>query len=469
VPSGGEEDTGLDSTSTTAPSTTTTGPSEDDDNDDEAASEPDFPAEPEPCGDVDNPCVVDILVVVDNSRTMADPQLALSRALVQLVGRLERDDEFVKAVDAQLMFTTTDMGNPMCEPFEVPGYDAAMGSPTTTGCNERIGHFVGVGQDPPIRYDACTSVCPLDVEPADVFVAFATEGIDNVPDGDSVDVDGDGVLDSRAAQAVACLSPQGISGCGYEQPLNAMLRALAPDAEWNTGERPFLRPDSTLIVVIATDETDCSMDDFELMSNTDYQLLDPDTGERAPSSAICWQAGVQCEGPDMDGVHVDCVPYEGPLTSTTAYTDRLIGDLRELEGRDVLMLAVTGVPPVTEHNPVPPYEPVDGGIADLVVREYRGGAWPDGDLLPSDIASGVTIEHKRFDTRIGPGCADVDVRTGREVQAIPNPRVDALCRSLDLDDPNAVPRCCIESVCDPQPSFDCIGGWLYDPFDPLGG
>ena len=66
-------------------------------------------------------------------------------------------------------------------------------------------------------------------------------GTSNVPTADPVDVNGDGVDDSNVAQALACIGPQGIDGCGYESQLEAMRRALDPDAEWNGGDTPFMR------------------------------------------------------------------------------------------------------------------------------------------------------------------------------------------------------------------------------------
>ena len=61
-----------------------------------------------------------------------------------------------------------------------------------------------------------------------------------------------------AVEALSCIAPQGIDGCGFESPLEAMAQALNPDAAWNTAERPFLRPGGVLAIVILTDEVDCS-------------------------------------------------------------------------------------------------------------------------------------------------------------------------------------------------------------------
>lgn len=410
------------------------------------------------CGDSDEPpCLLDVLVVVDNSATMADPQLALTRALVQLVERLEAGDgSLTSIVDVQMMFTTTDMGHPTCEAFQHPGYTPARGAPTATGCNQRIADFTGVATPAEVRPDACTAVCPVDVTPGDPFVAFVGDGgPSNLPAVEPRDVDGDGTLDSAAAQAVACLAPQGIDGCGYEAPLEAMVQALNPVADWNTGARPFLRPDSTLLVVVVSDESDCSTDDIAWMSDPIYWEYRPGGGPE-PSSAMCWNAGTACVGPDADGIYLECSSTDAPLLPVSRYTSYLVDELREQQDREVLMVAITGVPLVTEVNAQPPYQPIVGGLDDLVIRDWRDGLYPRGDLLPADLRNGTSVADKAFELGIGPGCTELD-RSGTAVQAIPSPRVHEVCTALDGDDRV---RCCVESVCDPSPDLFCVDGWL---------
>lgn len=402
------------------------------------------------------PCKLDVLVVVDNSSRMGDAQLALTHSLVELVGRIEtRAATGESVVDVQMMFTTTDMGNPMCSPFQPVDYAPAMGSPISTGCNARINRFTGLGDDPEVRPDVCQTLCTADVVPDDPFVAFV--GAEhNVPDVPTQDIDGDADLDSSVAQAIACLAPQGLDGCGFEQPLESMLQALSPGAEWNTGARPFLRPDSVLLIVLATDEMDCSMTDFSPMYDEEYYEPNAD-GMLLPSSAICWNAGASCPGPDASGLYGECWAPDAPLLSPNRYSDYLVEELREATGREVLMVAFTGVPRVEGRSEAPPFQAITGGIHDLVFH-----TWEPSDLVPPDVDAGLTIEDKRFAFGMGPGCTDYDERTGRLVQAVPNIRVTEVCQSLDITGGlgNFGIRCCVESVCDPEMSFDCVDGWL---------
>ena len=424
------------------------------------------------CVDGDRGCTrrIDVLVVIDNSGTMGEEQLALARNFPLLVQQLEElTDASGVPVDAdvQIMVTTTDMGNPLCTAFEPDGYDPARGAPTTTGCNARIDDFTGLSQPPVQVPEACTSVCPTDVVPSDPFVAFGPAG-DNVPDVAPTDINGDGVPDSPAAQALACIGPQGINGCGCEAQLESMLQAINPEAPWNQGDRPFLRDDAVLAIAIITDEVECSVNDFSIMDDPEYQEINPNTGSPAASSAICWNAGVTCSGPDAGGFYDDCQSIDDDrLQPVARYADYIFEELRGNQGKEVLMLGILGVPPVTAHNPSPPYEPTAGGVADLVYREWDDGIYPFGDILPDEWKAGVTAADKVFAFgNIGPACTGEDGMGGFTGQGLPNTRVIEVCQSLDGD---VAIRCCIESICDADlsPAIQCLTGIIGGAVDPV--
>lgn len=386
------EDTGALDTSTSNAPTGPDGSGSGDVGEDEDVGDDkiDLPPDDDPVADR-----LDVLVVVDNSAHTADLQIAMGEAMGAFVERLSEN-----ARDVQVMFTTTDMGNPLCSPFQPLDYAPALGAPTTTGCNARIGHFTGLGSNPDVRADACTSLCPIDIAPSDPFVAFDTmTGETNVGPFDAVD------------DALACLLPQGISGCGYESPLEAMLQALDPDAEWNSGARPFLREGADLAIVIVTDESDCSVEDYSVMDDDAYFEVNPDNGGRQASSALCWNAGVQCTGPDADGVYTGCMSVaDGPLRPVARYADTLVG--LSASGKRVSMLAVVGVPGV--------------------VRDFQ-----ESDVLPSELTDGTNAADLQFDFGIGPTCVRADEL---EIRAIPNPRVLEVCAAVD--------GCCTASACD---------------------
>ena len=393
---------------------------------------------------------LDVLLVLDNSLSMAEEQVNVSRNLIRIVHGLQELTDIEGSLlnlDVHVMVTTTDFGSPLCP--EIAGYEPAHGEPVTEGCNERILEFADPSGTRSVE-EACTSVCPVDIVGGTSYVAFGPDG-SNVPDVEPVDIDGDGELEDAAAQAIACIGAQGIIGCEYGSPLEAMLQALNPAASWNAAPDGFLREGAGLFVVIVTDEPDCSAADPSFVLDEAYMNVDPGSGAPAPSPASCWNAGVACEGPDANGVYASCASAAGPLHDVDRYVSYL-----EAAFEDRFLLGiVTGVPLVTMHNRNPPFEPIAGGVHDLVYRGWVDGAFPVGDILPTDAAAGVTAADQQFRFGIGPGC------TTETAQATPPVRMRELCDAVVGDE---LPRCAIESICDDD--FSVITRLLVRSFGP---
>lgn len=109
----------------------------------------------------------------------------------------------------------------------------------------------------------------------------------------------------------AQLATVGIYGCGFEQPLAAVRRALEhPD---NAG---FLRPEANLAVVILTDEDDCSAAHHDLFRD-EVLALGPLTSFR------CTQFGVTC---DVGGETSAAMGEVGPKAECHASTSSTIID-----------------------------------------------------------------------------------------------------------------------------------------------
>lgn len=398
-------------------------------------------------GDHDGPPMIDLLFVIDNSSSTAEEQTNLGRNLPGLVRQLETlTDGAGEPVDADvhILVTTTDMAYAHC------GDDTSgqsLGRPVVTGCNERIDDFVNDTTEVDFA-EACRQMCPTDIVPKDDrgYIWFGPKG-NNLPDVDPIDVDGDGVDDSPAAQSLACLGLQGIRGCGYEAPLDAMMAALDPDAEHNKGDHPFVREDAMLAIVMLTDELDCSIDEsahpevFDENGDREFWNLHPDLGTKRPSSAICWNAGVDCQGPNGKDEFINCESTPGPLVPVARYTD-YFDDLLG-EGKQIMMLGILGVPEVTAHDTEPPYLPIEGGIEEVTYRLWRDGPHPDGDLLPGS----PSAEILSFIYGVGPGCTGGNAQSGFTGQALPPVRIKEVCQSLDGPHRDSV-RCCIESICD---------------------
>jgi hypothetical protein len=425
----------------------------------------------------DGGCVeIDLLFVIDNSGTMGEEQLNLAKNFPLLIQQLESlTDTAGQPVypSVNVMVTTSDFGHPLCTQFEKPDYEPRRGAPVYEGCNARINRFTGLGNNPLVINEACTTNCPADLAPSDQFIHF--------------DVNGSNVPLDNVAQALSCIGPQGIDGCGYEAQLESMLQAINPEACWNDPTRegctddpewgqfnkPFLRDGAVLAIALVTDEAECSVEApggftyFTNPENNQYWEVNPNGDQPQVSSAVCWNAGVSCSGPDATGAYTDCVSTDNGVLHPT---DRYISYLNYLvqeQDKDVVMLGIFGVPEVTAHNPMPPFEPTAGGVYALQNR-----VWTEADLTPAEVDDGVTIEEKTWEFgNIAPGCLN------ENGSAIFPTRAQEVCESLNVpDDPStpaldeSAPRCCIESICDDDfsPAIKCLTGAISSLIPPAG-
>ena len=140
----------------------------------------------------------------------------------------------------------------------------------------------------------------------------------------------------------ACIAALGESGCGFEQPLAAISRALGADGRPPPAENQgFLRPDAYLLVVLLSNEDDCSVPSgsplFDTRTNTNLaSVLGP------PGNFRCNEFGHLCNGarpPRLaptgsvsDTVTLaGCVPAEGDGLLTPVAT--FVAQLRSLKPR----------------------------------------------------------------------------------------------------------------------------------------
>jgi len=203
---------------------------------------------------------VDVLFMVDNSGSMREEQALLREEIPRMIRVLasgNRDDdlelEFTPVRSMHVGVITSDMG---------------AGSPPTASdvpsCNP------GLGDDGIMVNTASGAGCDTTF-PSRVF-AFERGGDEDV----------------FGAQ-IGCVADLGTGGCGFEQQLEATLKALSPAASTDfvasdylaptfvagTGHagpgganEGFLRADSALAIVVLTDEEDCSVPDYGLFYST---------------------------------------------------------------------------------------------------------------------------------------------------------------------------------------------------------
>ncbi|MBX3125298.1 MAG: hypothetical protein KF718_01205 [Polyangiaceae bacterium] len=251
---------------------------------------------------------VDLLLVIDNSISMADKQKALASSLGELVQRLINP----RCVDGA--------GKPVAQPG-TPSLACPAGSQrehapvaslnvgvVTTALGGRGGETCSSGQEgQDDRARLLGSVRAVTSSNAHGYLEW--------PGGDS---SVDGFISLVRSHVIAA----GEIGCGYEAPLEAMYRFLVspdPPAEvvksgaftvqvgldetLLTQRGAFLRPGSTLGVLLLTDENDCSIAESGqgwLVSTVNSGLPKATPAcETNPDAAGCKSCGVPgsgCEG-----------------------------------------------------------------------------------------------------------------------------------------------------------------------------
>lgn len=263
---------------------------------------------------------VDLLFMIDNSGSMAEEQRKLSVVLPNLVKVLttgQRDPanpkekpDFPPVKSLHIGVVSSDMG--------INGALGSNGQPGADSCGEQS--FVPEERDPsagsqrlvkPLGDDGVmnisTAVAVTGIY-ARPFGAPRTEPVREVvppdptcaalglsPSRRFIDftANTDPAINSMAADAAArqfaCIAKLGKNGCGLEQQLESMLKALTPNtsmtmfsgyagngqfapqpsrghggvpsAAGSPANANFLRPDAILAVVLVTDEEDCSIPD----------------------------------------------------------------------------------------------------------------------------------------------------------------------------------------------------------------
>jgi len=164
---------------------------------------------------------------------------------------------------------------------------------------------VGNGDDGVLQNGG--GACPID---DDRFI------IDVTRDGETHTVNYQGALED----AFRCIAAVGARGCGLEQPLESMKRALIDQA--GTENAGFLRPDAHLAVIVISDEDDCSAADPGVFGSDAERF-----GPWHPTFR-CQHFGLVCDqGPPAAlGTYTGCVPRpDSYIRHPQEFVDLLLG------------------------------------------------------------------------------------------------------------------------------------------------
>ncbi len=367
---------------------------------------------------------VDILFVIDNSGSMAAEQANLAANLAPLIEILEREDI---SADYRIAVTTTDTDDGACA-----GTGPEDGNFVATSCRSRLEQFSTLpGFEPAqdARHSACTDLCPealSDLRPRPSALEPGGEeasrpwiesvlGRTNLPQGVS------------AAQAFACMGPQGVNGCGFESPLRAMSRALVRADRTTEDEFGFMRDEAILLVVFVTDEADCST-----------QGRAPDALREA-GSAGCWDAGVSCSRQE-DG-SLDCVSANLDLEGSV------------VDGEDAVLTPVEDFVALLEG--IEAGKRARSGNEDLSVMVSVVAGVPSG--YPDVPVSYSEQTPFAEDYGIDAGCQSV------YGDAVPPVRLLEFADAFAPDRGTNVSSVCAESY---SPAFEALANRLLDSFEP---
>jgi hypothetical protein len=246
---------------------------------------------------------IDVLFVIDNSRSTQDKQTIFASNFPNFVASLQRFPGGLPNVHLGVVTSTVDIGV------------ATFG----TACHPVAGQD-GVLQNAPLE---ATATC----QPAttDRFLA------DVAQPGGSRTRNYTGELPA----ALSCIAQVGETGCGFEAPLEAMKRALDGSHPENAG---FLRTGAFLAVVFLVDEDDCS---------GKPALFTQGTGVVGSKDFRCTQAAYACDrpiAPDLAGSYTNCkVRHDGLLDDPSEYAQFL----SSLQGPSGVAVAVIAGDPQT--------------------------------------------------------------------------------------------------------------------------
>ena len=382
---------------------------------------------------------LDLLFVVDNSPSMLEEQTSLATNFPRRMDVLATLDGGLP--NLHIGVVTSDMGTSSSTTMPAAGIGSGPGS-----CADR-GDDGALVQGPNVL---------------DRFISDIAGG-----NGTRV-VNYTGML----RDAFRDLAMVGAEGCGFEQHLSAMQRALGSQPV-NAG---FLRPTANLAVVILADEDDCSA--------TSGTLFNGNTSVLGPLQSFrCFEHGVQCtpDDPRKPAIKSGCIPRP---TGPSYYVDEVAPFASQLvavkgDDRMVMVAGIVGDPTQVEVDFAEPpgggtsiptlmpsctyTDPVTGAAqhADPAVRIASFlDLFPDRSTLTSICDADLSVALDEIGHSAKQLMGDPCIDTSRLADMAPEPGVQPACELVEIRDsapdrPTVLPPCdgagdCYELVPDPR-------------------
>ncbi|MCB9561357.1 MAG: VWA domain-containing protein [Kofleriaceae bacterium] len=362
---------------------------------------------------------IDILFMIDNSGSMEEEQQSLSTNFPQFINVLQ----------------TIEGGLPNVH-IGVVSSDVGAGPYNISNCS-------GNGDNGQLQTQARVAGC---TPPTGAYISDVSDGAG----GRTTNYTG------SLADVFSCIAELGTNGCGFEQHLESVRRALNGSNAFNNG---FLRPNAYLAVILIADEDDCSTRDTQMFDTSQNSTSDP-LGPLA--SFRCFEFGVDCTTGNADprapGPRSGCFPRENSqyMYGVQEYVDFLKGlksdpnliIVGEIVGNPEPV--TVGVDPERPQNPalVPSCQSAAGKADPAVRMKFLGDQFPNRNAFTTicneDLTDGLVLIAQLLKEAIGNPCIEGDL-----VDKDPNTAgVQPDCVVSDVLNPNtaeqvetALPQC----------------------------
>lgn len=269
------------------------------------------------------------------------------------------------------------------------------------------------------------------------------------------------------AETFSCIGRLGTQGCGFEQHLEAMRRALDPSV--NPENAGFLRSDAYLAVIILADEDDCSANHSEIFNPDEMSIDDP----LGPATSFrCFEYGIECNGNrpgrevaelDAPGGEQECEPAGAMSASDDDYLwhpQVYVDFLKSLkpDPNSIMVAGIIGNPdPVTtslndDGNPV--LDRSCGGNGEVgaapgIRLKYFLDSFPGRNTFTSicndDLSDALTQVANQLARVIGNPCIEGNIST-EDISDAPGLQVqcsvsDVINPNTDTQEETVMPRC----------------------------
>jgi hypothetical protein len=252
---------------------------------------------------------LDLLFLIDDSPSMADKQKNLADNFPRFIDVLSSIPGGLPNVHIGVV--TSDMGTQAAD-GQPPG--GQVGTINMGGCS-------GAGKDGVLQlFTAQSSVG------GDLFIS-------DIADSAGVRTKN---YTGNLSDVFAKMAKAGAGGCGFEQHLEAIKRALS-----NPANQRFVRPDAFLGVIIIADEDDCSMLHSSLLAGENATLGPRQSFRCTRFGVTCDQNGQTSDAMNQVGPKDQCHPNDGSpyLTKVADY----VKFLKSLKPNDPAKVVVAGI------------------------------------------------------------------------------------------------------------------------------